>query len=156
MNSVFFYGFTPEQLRRRNSTLPQNCFFLAFRVEMLGGGGRERGGVEVQLWVAITLLGCAISPFWNRWEGAGLGPFTALGIGLGFFLLLSLLFKVLVNQPWRDTEPASQGLSVWAQKTDTCRAGKGKTNLTAFQEVEFRSNFGVWHYLHAQTYVWNT
>lgn len=95
-----------------------------------GGGRRERGGVEVQLWVAITLLGCAISPFWNRWEGAGLGPFTS-GYCFGFFLLLSL-FKVLVKQPWRDTEPVSQGLAVFGHKNRHKQSRKRKENLNSF------------------------
>lgn len=130
-----FLQIHPGQLTTRNSTLPQNCFSPVFRVGMLAGGGRERGGVEVQLWVAITLLGCAISPFWNRWEGAGLGPFTSACsgycFGFFFFLLLSL-FKVLVKQPWRDTEPVSQGLSVFGHKTRHKQSRKRKEKLNSF------------------------
>lgn len=86
----------PGQLMRTNPTLAQSCSCLPFWVGMLGAGGRERGGVEVQLWVAITQLGCAISPCWTDGSELPLDHPLLWGL-LWVFLLLWLLFKVLGN-----------------------------------------------------------
>lgn len=55
-------------MKKEKPHVTTELFLSRFPGGDAGRRGRERGGVEVQLWVAIALLGCAISPCWNRWE----------------------------------------------------------------------------------------
>lgn len=124
----------PGQLTRRNSTLPQNCFFLALRVGMLEGGGRERGEWRCSCGWQLHPGMCNLTLL----EQMGVSwPWTIHSCLLWVLLwVFSFIIVVVEEAPGTALNGYrtcfSRLVCVWAQKIDTGRAGKRKDKLNSF------------------------